>query len=1240
MFIPPPLISPVAHRCLLAALLVLIPFAARAQTLAIHDDIQTLATLTNTTVTLTGRAELRITGTGDPLPGCVVHLNSPDSMLLLTGIVPSATASTFLSRIRVEGAVAVSGGNVRVVQYAHGTAVVPHSPDFAPLEVFDGRYFTGASKFLTQYTAYKNALLGTMTAAIGSFKLKRGYMATFATQESGAGISRNYVAQDGDLEISLLPTTLENAVRFVRVFPWRWTGKKGIGGNIANPIKALWWYNWNLDQNSPLDREYVAIRQTRWWPGLDEDWKTRGVNHLLGFNEPDHVDQANMTVADAISTWPELLATGLRVGSPAPTDGGASWLYDFVSQADSNGLRVDYVAVHYYRSYFTASDPAGAATQFYNFLKAIHDQVKRPIWVTEWNNGANWTSGPDPTHAQQQATVAAMIEMLDNTPWVERYAIYNWVEDVRRVVWDDGWPTDAGFTYRDKISPLSYAQEMPDSGTGTSTRYSFDGHSRDMSGNGLDAMRVGAPRFVQGRHGQAIEFNGSTDYLQITPRTADSTDFTFAGWVNWGGGGDWQRIFDLGEDSNNYLFLCPRTAVGNLRFAINTGGGEQILSAPALTPGAWTHVAVTISGSTGKLFVNGAVVATNTGMTQNPIDVGTKYNWIGKSRFAADPLLNGRLDDLRFISSALTDAQVAAIASTAPPQFLAQTLWKPNATAGAAYSATLATDVTGGAAPLTFAKMDGPAWLTVSTAGALGGTPTVANAGLNNALVKVTDANGSVHTAMLTIVVPPITSVITTSADDAEESGAGAMTLDSSDIELVNDGALGNQVVGLRFAGLAIPQGAVVTSATLQFTADEAQSEATTLDITAENADDSAEFTTATGNLSTRAGTWNRVPWSPAAWPTVGEATAAQRTPNLAGIVQQVVSRPGWAAGNALTFLIRGTGRRTADAFDKSGGTPAKLTVTYTTPTPLLTATAGIALGANDAEQSAAGAVTLDSTDLELVNDGAAGNQTIGLRFEKLPLPAGAVIFSAAIQFTADEAQSGATALTLRVQAADSAAIFTTAANDLGAAARPRTASSYIWVPPTWGTVGDAGSAQRTPDLTTLVREVAARPGWAAGNAMAFFLTGTGHRTAEAAEKVGGFAPVLSISYRQQNPVGSYEHWASLNSNPGALTADPDNDGQANLLEYALGLDPMRADPASIPLTSSGGWLWLTYTLSAQAADVTCTAEWCDNLVTGPWSTAGIITYIVADTGTQRTMQALIPVGASPHRYVRLRVTR
>src|SRR6185369_13758706 len=134
-------------------------------------------------------------------------------------------------------------------------------------------------------------------------------------------------------------------------------------------------------------------------------------------------------------------------------------------------------------------------------------------------------------------------------------------------------------------------------------------------------------------------------------------------------------------------------------------------------------------------------------------------------------------------------AQVAAIVSIPPPHFLSRTLYKLDAVPLQPYSGSLAADATG-SGPLTFSKMDGPAWLTVNASGALAGTPGLANGGWNNFLVRVTDTNGSLHTATLLIHVPVSTSSVSvaigSSADDAEQSASGTVTLTSTDLELVN----------------------------------------------------------------------------------------------------------------------------------------------------------------------------------------------------------------------------------------------------------------------------------------------------------------------------------------------------------------------------------------------------------------------------------------------------------------------
>ncbi len=486
-----------------------------------------------------------------------------------------------------------------------------------------------------------------------------------------------------------------------------------------------------------------------------------------------------------------------------------------------------------------------------------------------------------------------------------------------------------------------------------------------------------------------------------------------------------------------------------------------------------------------------------------------------------------------------------------------------------------------------------------------------------------------------------IAASVASSADDAEESLAtGLVSLTGDDLEIVNDqsGAAGLQSVGLRFAGLSLPPGATIVDARLQFTADESQSGAASLTLAAEAANSAAAFTASAQNITSRPLTATSVAWQPAAW-TAGAAGLAQQSPNLAAIVQEIVDRPGWVSGNALAIVIDGTGHRTADSFDKSGGTPARLTVRYFPRPAPVTLTLPIAASSDDAEESAAGAVSINSTDLELVNDGALGNQIVGLRFGGVNVPPGAVITSAAITFAADEAQSGATALTIRAHSVDSAPTFTTTATNLSA--RPRTAASVAWSPPAWSV---PSAAQTTPSLTNVVQEIVSRPGWASGNALVFLIEGTGHRTADAYDESGGTPAALTLTYFVDTSPMSYTRWMSnhptLTGSQNLATADPDGDGDSNLIEYARGTPPNQANAAGLTTQFDSGWLLLTYTRPTLTPDISYQVEWSETLAPAGWSTTNVQQFILSDDGLTRTVRAGVPIGTSAKGFLRLRVTQ
>ena len=750
-----PLVLP---RWLVPCLALLLSFAAAhyasAQLITLSEGVQTYASLTAATVTLSGNSELRLTA-ATPLSSSIINLTSPNSWVLFTSVKPSVVVSTYLAQLRVNSAAAVSGYNVRVVQYELGAMVIPQAPSYEPLQAFTGRDFSGSSRTFAQYTYYNSATaLGTFNRDISSFKLKRGYMATFSTQTNGSGPSQVYIAQDADLEIGRLPSSMDNAIRFVRVFPWRWVSKKGSADVGPTTLNATWHYNWDNNLSSALDWEYVPIRQQRWWPAYPTNKPDS--THVLGYNEPDnpvedsYTSLNNGSVDTAIAVWPELLASGLRIGSPVTTDGGLSWLYDFMTKADAAKLRVDYVAVHFYRCGFTAS-------QLYDWLYAIHVQTGRPLWVTEFNNGADWTTCTDPSYAQNATRIGELIAMMDDTPWIERYSIYSKVEYMRQMTYDTGGLTPAGIAYRDNVAPMSYVQRLPRTGSRALTQLALDGDTLDSSGQGNNAIAVGRPAFASGRTGQALRLDGTTQHLQLPPDVAGSSSFSFAAWVYWDGGASWQRIFDFGKDTSRYLFLTTSATGGHLRFATRNSGSEQtVQTATALPIGQWTHVAVTLAGGTARLYVNGTEAA-NGPISITPSQVSADLNYLGKSRFSADPLFAGLLDDVRIADYAFTPAQITAMqGANVAPQFASATIVGGSATQNQPYSGSLAGSATDAdpADSLTYAKVSGPSWLLVAADGTLSGTPGFANDGPQEFVVSATDATGASDSAVLAISMP------------------------------------------------------------------------------------------------------------------------------------------------------------------------------------------------------------------------------------------------------------------------------------------------------------------------------------------------------------------------------------------------------------------------------------------------------------------------------------------------------
>ncbi len=162
--------------------------------------------------------------------------------------------------------------------------------------------------------------------------------------------------------------------------------------------------------------------------------------------------------------------------------------------------------------------------------------------------------------------------------------------------------------------------------------------------------------------------------------------------------------------------------------------------------------------------------------------------------------------------------------------------------------------------------------------------------------------------------------------DDVEErlDRGNVLDITSSDLELPyeDEGQGDLQVIGLRYTGVAIPKGAMITAASVQFQVDETKggTEPVNVIIEGELAANSEPFADAAFSVTSRARTTSVVSWSVPNWTNVGDRGPDQATPDLAAIIQEIVNQDGWASGNSLVLIISNdpanpsTGIRCAEA--------------------------------------------------------------------------------------------------------------------------------------------------------------------------------------------------------------------------------------------------------------------------------------------------------------------------------------
>jgi hypothetical protein len=181
----------------------------------------------------------------------------------------------------------------------------------------------------------------------------------------------------------------------------------------------------------------------------------------------------------------------------------------------------------------------------------------------------------------------------------------------------------------------------------------------------LDATLNAGAVWAEGRStGKAVAFNGDSSHVQLpVDLFQDLGDFTLTLWVY---ANELRRdtcLLYVGQDNLAFMRLVP--SGDNFMFSICASGwdDQQVVAAPnAMAQHRWVHVAVTLQGTTARLYQDGELMGTQESMLLSPRQLGDQIRLLGWSPI--NSAFNGRMQDFRLYAGALTAEEIKRMASS------------------------------------------------------------------------------------------------------------------------------------------------------------------------------------------------------------------------------------------------------------------------------------------------------------------------------------------------------------------------------------------------------------------------------------------------------------------------------------------------------------------------------------------------------------------------------------------------
>jgi hypothetical protein len=541
-----------------------------------------------TAVSIDGNTDYVVTGaTPFDGEGLVNIVNKEHAVLILEKVKPSvAIASLLTNRIQINGAKARNNVNCQVRLYGTmGCMVLPYANTDKPLTVYSGQNFTGdeCSDFgLENDGGYMVTLSDKkLNNRIRSFRLKRGYMVTFATRKSGWGYQRCFIANDADVEMATLPQILDEKISSYRIFKWNTAGKKALASSTnataCDALNVISCYDWGVGHDMGPDVECVANHLYEDYPSSSACGQATWTCHMKTNNEPrNSSDDKPQSLNTILDNWQNLMRTGMRLCSPSSWDGsdytdGSGFLKQFFDSIDARGWRCDLADLHCY----------WLVDNFKN-IGTMQSKYKRPIWISEWIWGASWNKNgafeSGKTDWDNEWAVKTICGMLNGYDYVERY--FYWNSESKGKIYDNGL-TVAGKTYASMLTGMGYKSKYEKIPTTPRMRGGF----RDFRVSQTDGKATVTWHDYDGEYNQLMEV------LRKEP------------------GGAWQvwKTVRPEDDESDYALTDDNSPEGTrYRLHIRSFSGRDYYSSEDMEPG---EAIILADGTTkyvgGNLALNG-----------------------------------------------------------------------------------------------------------------------------------------------------------------------------------------------------------------------------------------------------------------------------------------------------------------------------------------------------------------------------------------------------------------------------------------------------------------------------------------------------------------------------------------------------------------------------------------------------------------------------------------------------------